>query len=164
MMETTHVGQTTFEFPTDTQLIATRLIKAPRSLVWQAHTQCDHIKRWQIGAEGWQVSACEMDVRPGGSYRDVYSGPDGGGFQFSGVYREVEEPERIVNTERMDDSPIETVNTLILSEEEGGTLIRAVVDYPSTEAREQILATGMLDGWSKSYDDLEEYLTTAVLL
>ncbi|MGV8083689.1 MAG: SRPBCC domain-containing protein [Coriobacteriia bacterium] len=163
MPETTQVGKTTFEFPNATQLVATRLVKAPRNLVWQAHTQCEHIERWQIGAEGWWMSACEMDVRPGGSYRFVYSGPEGAGFQFTGVYREVEEPERLVNTERLDDSPTETVNTLTLSEEEGGTLIRTVVDYPSAEVREQILATGMLDGWGSSYDALEEYLASAVV-
>lgn len=163
MQESRQHGKTTFEFPSDTQLVATRHVDAPRELVWAAHTECEHIKHWQVGAEGWSVSGCEIDLRVGGSYRFAYSGPEGAHFQFTGVYREIDAPERIVNTERMDDAPVETVNTLVLTEHEGGTLIRAIVDYPSAEVREQILATGMLEGWDKSYADLEEYLAASVV-
>jgi uncharacterized protein YndB with AHSA1/START domain len=106
------------------------------------------------------MPSCEVDLRPGGKWRYVYESHDGGsGFTMSGEYRDVEAPRKIVNTERMDDiSTVETVNTLTLEEQEGRTLVRTVVDYPSNQTREEIIATGMLDGWAESYDRLEVYL------
>jgi uncharacterized protein YndB with AHSA1/START domain len=47
---------------------------------------------------------------------------------------------------------------LELIEQDGHTVVRTTVDYPSKELREEIIATGMLDGWAESYDRLEEYL------
>jgi uncharacterized protein YndB with AHSA1/START domain len=101
---------------------------------------------------------CEMDLRPGARWRYGWEGPDAPSFQMSGEYREVVAPERIVNTESMDDGPVETLNTLTLTEEEGRTVIRTVLRYPSKEVRDEILATGMMDGWAESYDRLEDLL------
>jgi uncharacterized protein YndB with AHSA1/START domain len=162
MATVTEVRSTTFTMPDDTTLVATRTIDAPREAVWAAHTQCEHLQRWQLGPEGWTMPVCEIDLRPGGTYRYVYQGPGGEGFQFTGTYREVVAPERIVNTEMLDEGPTETVNTLTLKEENSRTVIHVVVEYPSKEVREEALATGMLDGWAKSYDDLEAYLRTMV--
>ena len=154
----TRIGATTFTQPSDTQLVATRVFEVPRELVWAAHTQCEHLQKWQLGPEGWTMPTCQVDLRPGGSYRYVYAGPEGAGFQFSGAYREVQPPERLVNTEMLDDGPTETLNTLTLAEENGHTILRVVVDYPSREVREEIIATGMLEGWAESYDVLDTYL------
>ena len=158
MATVTQVGATTFTRPNDTHLIATREFSAPRDLVWEAHTRCEHVKEWLLGPEGWTMPVCEIDLRPGGKWRYVYAGPDGSGFQMSGEYREVEAPERIVNTETMDDAPIVTLNTMTLTEDGGRTSLRIVVEYPSTEVREDIIATGMMDGWAGSYDRLQTYL------
>lgn len=161
MTDVTRVGKMEFERPNDTQLVATRVIDAPRDLVWAAHTRCDHVREWLTGPEGWSMPECRIDLRPGQGWRYVYEGPGARGFAMSGEYREVREPDRIVNTERMDGAPGETVNSLSLSERDGHTLVRTVVDYPSREIREEIIGTGMMDGWAESYDRLESYLQTA---
>jgi uncharacterized protein YndB with AHSA1/START domain len=158
MVSPIQVGSMTFTKPNDTQLTATRELDAPRELVWAAHTQCEHVRKWLLGPEGWTMPVCEIDLRPGGKWRYVYKGPDGAGFQMSGEYRDVKSPERVVNTEKMDDYPTETLNTLTLSEENGRTIVHTVVEYPSKEIREEIIATGMLGGWAESYDRLQEYL------
>lgn len=158
MSDVTRVGATEFDRPSDTQLTATRVIDAPRDLVWAAHTQCEHTRHWLLGPEGWQMPVCEIDLRPGGRYRYVYKGPDGPGFSMSGEYRDVRDHERIVNTETMDDAPGETLNTLELTEADGRTTIRTMVEYPSRELREELISMGMLDGWAESYDRLESYL------
>lgn len=159
MQTQTRIGATTFEQPSDTQLVATRVFDASREMVWAAHTQCRHLQHWQLGPEGWSMPQCEVDVRPGGQYRYVYAGPDGAGFQFSGEYREVHEPDLLVNTEMLDDGPTRTLNTLTLTEQpDGRTLLRVEVEYPSRYVREEVIATGMLEGWAESYDVLEEYL------
>ncbi|MGH7448150.1 MAG: SRPBCC domain-containing protein, partial [Longimicrobiales bacterium] len=54
----------------------------------------------------------------------------------------------------------ETLNTLTLSEEDGRTTVVSTVLYPSKEARDAAMATGMEDGWAVSNDRLEEYLRT----
>lgn len=152
------VGSMTFTKPTATRLTARRVLDAPRTLVWAAHTQCGHVREWLLGPEGWTMPVCEIELRPGGKWRYLYAGPDGAGFQMSGEYKEVETPERIVNTERMDDYPSETFNSMTLTEEGGRTVVDTIVDYPSEEIREEIIATGMMDGWAASYDRLETYL------
>jgi uncharacterized protein YndB with AHSA1/START domain len=58
----------------------------------------------------------------------------------------------------MRDPRMHPLNTLTLTEEQGRTLVHTVVEYPSKDVREEIIATGMLDGWAESYDRLEEYL------
>jgi uncharacterized protein YndB with AHSA1/START domain len=158
MTEITHVGSMTFFRPDDTTLVAERVLDAPRDLVWSAHTECGHVRQWLLGPEGWTMPTCEIDLRAGGKWRYVYAGPDGATFSLSGEYREVKAPERAVNTETMDDGPIATLNTLTLVETGGRTLLRTVVEYPSKEIREAIIATGMMGGWAESYERLERYL------
>lgn len=155
------VRSMTFTKPNDTQLLATREIAAPREQVWAAHTQCDLVRQWLLRQEGWTMPECEIALHPGGDWRYVFEGPDGSSFQMSGVYSEVQAPERLVSTERMDDSPAETVNTMTLTERMGRTFIETLVEYPSNELREEIIATGMMDGWAESYDRLESFLSGA---
>ena len=157
---TTKVGSMTFSRPNATTLVAERVIDARRDLVWDAHTKCEHVRQWLLGPEGWTMPSCEIDLRAGGKWRYVYQSHDGEtGFSMSGEYREIEVPRRIVNTERMDEiSEVETINTLTLEEQGQQTLVRTVVDYPSEQVREDIIATGMMDGWAESYDRLEAYL------
>jgi uncharacterized protein YndB with AHSA1/START domain len=158
MASTTQVRSTSFTKPDDKTLVAEFTLEAPRELVWAAHTQCEHVKQWLLGPEGWTMPTCEIDLRPGGRWRYVYRGPDGTSFSMSGEYRELDTPERLVNTETMEGSPGSTLNTLILTEQEGRTTINTVVEYPSQEMREAIIETGMMDGWAESYERLERYL------
>ena len=130
MTDSINVGSMTFTKPNDTTLVADRTLEAARELVWAAHTECRHIKQWLLGPEGWTMPTCEIDLRPGGAWRYVYQGPDGATFSMSGEYRLVEAPERVVNTETMDDAPVQTLNTLTLVEEEGRTVLHTVVEYP----------------------------------
>lgn len=77
-----------------------------------------------------------------------------------GVYREIVPPERLVNTESWGGDWPETVNTLVLTEEDGKTTITLTVLYPSEEARDAALGTGMKDGADMSFDRLAAYLRT----
>ena len=81
-------------------------------------------------------------------------------MEMRGEYREVEPPERLVHTESWGGDWPETLNTLILSEEDGMTTMAQTVLYPSKEARDRALGTGMEKGASISFDRLDEYLRT----
>lgn len=155
-------SDTTFTTPNDTDVVATRTFDAPRELVWDAFTKPEHIQRWLLGPDGWEMPICELDLRPGGKYRYGWAeaGTGANPFELSGEIREVEAPERIVHTEQfMGEGPAAIV-TLELTEEDGKTRMTTTMSYPSKEIRDQVLATGMTDGAGKSYDRLQEYLGT----
>jgi uncharacterized protein YndB with AHSA1/START domain len=153
-------GETTFTTPSNRELTATRVVDAPRSVVWEAWTNPKHVSRWMLGPEGHTMPVCEIDLRQGGRWHFQWRMPDGGKLDMNGEYLEVDEPERLVNTERWGGDWPETVNTLILTEENGQTTMICTILYPSREAREKARGTGMEQGWSQSYERLDDYLPT----
>jgi uncharacterized protein YndB with AHSA1/START domain len=70
----------------------------------------------------------------------------------------VKPPERLVSTERWGPEWPETINTLVLTEKDGRTTLTQTVLYPSKEARDAALKTGMKDGANQSYDRLEAHV------
>ena len=87
----------------DRELVVTRVIDAPRRLVFKAWTQPEHIARWW-GPQGFTTIHCEMDIRVGGAYRFGMRSPQGTEHWKRGVYREIVEPERIVFTFAWEDA------------------------------------------------------------
>jgi uncharacterized protein YndB with AHSA1/START domain len=154
------VNATRFTTPSDREIVMTRVFDAPRSLVFDAFTNPDHLTQWMLGPEGWAMPVCEVDLRPGGAWRFVWRRSDGTELEMSGVYQEVAPPERLVNTESWGPEWPETVNTLTLAEEDGRTRVTSTLLYPSKEARDAALQTGMKDGASMSFERLAELLRT----
>ena len=150
--------ETTFTTPSDREIVMTHVVDAPRALVFEAHTSPEHVPHWLTGPEGWTMPVCEIDLRPGGEWHFVWRREDGSEMDMRGEYREVEPPARLVNTESWGADWPQTLNTLVLDEEDGRTTITSTILYPSQEARDAALATGMKDGASTSYDRLAEYL------
>ena len=62
--------------PSDTEVRVTRDFKAPRELIWRAHTEPTLFQRWIGGYPGWSMPVCEMDVRPGGSFLTCIHNPE----------------------------------------------------------------------------------------
>jgi uncharacterized protein YndB with AHSA1/START domain len=152
--------QTEFTLPSDREIVARRVLNAPRPLVWEASTSPEHLPRWLLGPEGWSMPICEIDLRPGGAWRYGWHGPEGALMQMRGVFSEIVPPERLVNTESWGEDWPDTLNTLVLTEEAGRTVLTTTVLYPSKDARDAALDTGMKEGWAQSYDRLEHYLRT----
>jgi uncharacterized protein YndB with AHSA1/START domain len=96
----------------------TRIFDAPRELVWQAWTDPAHFAQWFGEYDSTiPLETASMDVRPGGEWRVIMHVPTEGEIPFSGVYREVVEPERLVLTLRIPDgSGNEEVLTVVLTE------------------------------------------------
>lgn len=154
------IGSTTFTTPSDHEIVMTRVFDAPRTLVWEAWTNPEHLPNWLLGPEGWTMPTCEIDLRAGGEWRFGWRKADGEEMQMRGAYREVAPPERIVSTESWGGDWPETVNTLVLYEEDGKTRVTQTLVYPSKEARDAALQTGMKEGASMSFDRLAQYLQT----
>jgi len=151
------VGSTTFTTPSDREVVMTRVFDAPRSLVWEAWTNPEHVPQWLLGPEGWTMPVCEIDLRPGGEWHFVWRRTDGTEMEMRGEYREITPPERLVCTESWGGDWPETLNTLILTEDDGKTTMTQTVLYPSKEARDAALETGMKEGASESFDRLAEH-------
>jgi uncharacterized protein YndB with AHSA1/START domain len=154
------VGATTFTTPSDREIVMTRVVDAPRRLVFEAWTNPEHVPDWMLGPEGWTMPVCEIDLRPGGAWHFVWRRSDGTEMEMRGMYKEIAPPKRLVSTESWGGDWSETLNTLVLSEEDGKTTITLTVLYPSKEARDAASKTGMKEGASESFDRLAEYLRT----
>lgn len=146
--------------PTDREIVMTRVFDAPRDLVFDAWTKPDLLRRWLGVRNGWTFAVCEVDLKVGGAYRFVWRGPEGNELGMGGVYREIVRPERVVSTEKFDESwyPGEALDTLELSEKDGRTTCTTTVRYESKEARDAAAQTGMATGVEESYEVLDRIL------
>jgi uncharacterized protein YndB with AHSA1/START domain len=154
------LGTTAFTTPSDTEAALSRVFDAPARLVFAAHTEPEHVKKWLLGPPGWTMPICEIDLRPGGSWHFGWQKDDGETMEMHGVYQEVEPHTRVVNTENWGGDYPETLNTLTLDEADGRTTLTVLVRYPSKAARDAAVATGMTDGASTSYDRLDAVLAS----
>ncbi|HEY7682077.1 MAG TPA: SRPBCC family protein [Gemmatimonadales bacterium] len=155
-------GVTTYSTPTDREVVITRVVDASRRVVFDAWTNPRHVSQWLLGPEGWTMPVCEIDLLPGGSWRYVWRKSDGSELAMGGSYREVVPPERLVSTEKWGPEWPETVNSLVLAESGGQTTITLTITYPTKEARDAALKTGMKEGSDQSFARLDEMLRALV--
>jgi len=155
--------------PSDLEIVMTRTFDAPRALVWEAMSKPELIKQWLFSPPGWSMIVCEEDVRVGGAFRWQWGSAEGPGMSMHGVYREVAPPQRLVRTELFDfgcgipeGGGAEQVCTLVLQEENGKTHLTLTAVYPSKEARDGALASGMEEGVKAGYNQLDELLSAKV--
>ena len=148
----------------DREIVITRAFDAPRKLVFDAFTKPELVKQWLLGPDGWSMPVCEIDLKVGGKYRYVWRrDKDGTEMGMGGVYREIVAPERIVATEKFDQTwyPGEALGTFVLIEQAGKTTLTETILYESREARDGVLKSGMKKGVVASYDRLEKLLEKA---
>ena len=146
--------------PADDQILITREFDAPKHLVFEAYTAPELVKRWWHANRG-EMTTCEIDLRVGGKWRFAMVTPDGVEVAFHGEYREIVPDERIVATELFEVAPPEyppdpTVNTASFTETDGRTTLTILVEAPSKEIRDAIIASGMEEGLQDALALLEE--------
>ena len=163
-MVTTMNKKTQVSLPSDSEVEVTRDFRAPRTLVWQAHTEPKLMRRWLVGYPGWSMPVCEMDVRPGGKYRWRWrSDEDGKEFGFFGEFKDVDKPALLSHHQYYDpgdlggampsDNPCKIRNSFI--ETDGITTLTTRMDFGSKEARDAAISTGMTDGMEVNYEGLD---------
>jgi uncharacterized protein YndB with AHSA1/START domain len=146
----------------DREIVMTREFNAPKTMLFEAWTKPELVKRWLAGPEGWTMTACEIDLHVGGSYRYEWTHRNGQRMGMGGVYREIVPAERIVATEKFDESwyPGGAIVTTSLNEKSGITTVETKVTYDSHEARDGVLRSPMETGVAASYDRLETLVAT----
>lgn len=148
--------------PSDREIRLTRVFNAPRRLVFEAFTKAAHIQKWW-GLKSLTMTECDIDFRIGGRWRFVLRSDDGQVHPFTGEYREIVPPERIVQTFIYDVEGIRdmvAVETMTLEERDGRTLFTNTILHANKEARDGHLASGMEPGAAESFDRLAELLRT----
>ncbi|BCJ57776.1 SRPBCC family protein [Micromonospora endophytica] len=149
------------ETPGDREIVLSRVFDAPARLVFAAFTRPDLLMRW-YGAGGWRLVECEVDLRVDGRWRFVSQGPGGERMVQSGVYREVDPPHRIVQTELFDEQsyPGQTLVRHDFTELVGRTTVTTTLRFATPEGRATALRYPMARGIAQSYTRLAGLLAT----
>lgn len=143
--------------PTERVLVLQRVFDAPRELVFQAWTEPHHLTQWSC-PNGFTLTHCEGELRPGGAWRSCMRSPDGKDLWLGGVYREIQAPDRLVFTHAwLDDHGKpghETVVTVTFAERGGKTeMTFRQAEFESVESRD-----GHRGGWTECFDKLATYV------
>jgi len=137
-----------------------RFLEAPPELVYRACTEGEYLRRW-FGPRRLEVTECDIDLRVGGTWRIVQRAPDGMEFAFHGEFLELGPPYRRVGTFVYEGAPEhEAVETLVLEEVEGGTMLTTTTRHSSLEARDMQVANGMEEGIIESMERLVELVAS----
>jgi uncharacterized protein YndB with AHSA1/START domain len=159
------------------EFLISRTFDAPREKVWKAFAEFERMKQW-FSPKGFAVKTAKMDFRPGGTYHYCLRSADGTEMWGRAVYREITAPERLVWVNSFSDKhgglgrhpmaptwPLEMLTTVNLAEQGGKTTVtvRWQPLNPSEEERATFDAGhgSMKQGWTGTFDQLEEYLAKA---
>ncbi len=160
--------------PTSAELVLTRVINAPRDLVWQAHTDCAHLKHWW-GPKGFTLHTCKMDLRPGGTFLYGMTSPTGQPMWGRWVFREIVAPERLVYVVSFSDEnagvtrhpmapkwPAEMLCIGTFAEQDGRTLMTSRITAINADAEESAIFEAGFDsmrgGFGATWDQFDAYL------
>lgn len=155
------MDQRTETTPAETfDLSITRILDAPRGLVFRAWSAPEHLMRWW-GPKDFTMQSAEMDFRPGGKWRTCFRSPEGQDHWAEGTYSEIVEPERLAFTFawQEDDGTSGPKMQTIVTLEDLGDRTRLVFKqgvYATAEIRHSHEG-----GWGECLDRLETYLAQA---
>jgi uncharacterized protein YndB with AHSA1/START domain len=156
-------NETIVKRTSDRELVVTRTFDAPAHIVFDAWTKPELLKQWWAPKSfGVSLFECEQDLRVGGAYRFAFGRDPKSPEVFTGRYLEVDPPARLVFTqiyERMAHVG-EAVVTAIFDESQGRTRLILRQVFPSKEALEGALASGMERGMRITLDQLDELVAS----
>src|SRR5215471_4120051 len=126
----------------DREIVVSRVISAPRELVFEAFTQVRHLSRWW-GPEGFSTTTRSFEFRVGGTWDFVMHGPDGTDYQEWITWREIVPPERIVMravfpTKKLRDEAVEKYHAI----EGGEQTLRNLAAYVAELTRNETNTKG----------------------
>jgi uncharacterized protein YndB with AHSA1/START domain len=159
------MNPTTVERRSDRELVITRTFNGPARILFDAWTQPALLKRWWAPCSlDVTLLACDADARVGGTYRFVFGRDASHPMAFSGAYTEVTPYSRLVYTqifEPMRDAG-EAIVTVAFDEKRGRTRLVLRELYPSKEALDGAIASGMEDGMRETMEQLERLVESSI--
>lgn len=156
------MASTAREYPSDREVIFTRVLDAPRELVWKVWSDVTHLHQWW-GPVGFTTTTHEFEFAPGGVWRLVMHGPDGTDYPTRIVFREVVEPSRIVyeNSWDLPGAPLEFtgVNTFDATGDETTKLTMRMTFADVSAFKTAVERYGVLEGGTQTFDRLNDYVS-----
>jgi uncharacterized protein YndB with AHSA1/START domain len=149
----------TVELPSDTTIRMTRTFKAPKALLFEAHSKPEHLRKWW-GQRDSPLSVCDIDFRVGGTWRFVQRSTNSGEvYGFHGEFREISPPDLITWTFEFEGMPGHvSVETIRFVEANGETTLIAESSFDSKEERDGMIESGMEAGAAETWDRLAELM------
>lgn len=152
------ISTTAVERKSERELVVTRTFNGAARIVFDAWTRPDLLKRWWAPKSfGVSLFECDSELRVGGAYRYAFGRDPGNPEVFSGRFIEVEPPVRLVLTqvyERAREAG-EAIVTVTFEESQGRTHLTVHQLFPSKEALDRAVASGMERGMRETFDQLE---------
>ena len=145
--------------PADAPVIEfTRLLDAPRELVWAVWTDPRHVGQWW-GPNAFTITTHSMDVRPGGMWDFAMHSAEHGDYENRITYREVVRPERLVYSHGEPGDPDQFHVTVTFTPEGRKTRLVMRSRFPSLAARDRVIReVGAVEGGQQHLDGLEALL------
>ncbi|MFT3924191.1 MAG: SRPBCC family protein [Myxococcales bacterium] len=158
-------NETIMQLTSDREIVIERTFNAPPRLVFDAWTKPEFVKRWWAPKGlGVAMVSCEADVRVGGKYRYVIKPARFDAVAFSGEYSEITPYSRLVYTQFFE--PMRNAGAVVVSVsfEDLGDRTHLISHelYPSKEAREAALSSGMEQGMRQTMDQLDELVASLI--
>ena len=139
--------------PSDTEILIVREFAAPREVVFEAWTRPEHVTQWW-DPSGMPLASCDIDLQPNGGFRFVPREPKP---PFTGVYRSIAPPERLVFATVVAPSGAESIGTLLFEERDGRTILRLTIACASKEDRDALLEMRVAEGTVRTLENLHQY-------
>lgn len=144
-------------------LVMTRVFDAPRELVFKAWTDAKHVAQWW-GPNEFTNPVCEIDARVGGALRIHMRAPNGVVYPMTGVFEEIDEPERLVFlSSALDDkgnSMFDVLSMVTFAEQGGKTALTLQARVVKATAQAPQYLQGMQAGWTQSLERLGAHLAS----
>ena len=136
-----------------------REFDAPVEAVFRAHAEPELVKQW-LGPNGYEMDIERWDFTTQGGYRYVHRSPEGEEYWFNGTFHTVRDNEFAVQTFEFEGVPdVVAIESMTFEDlGDGRTRLRGWSTYPSVEARDGMVASGMEIGLREGYDRLDGIL------
>ncbi len=143
------------------EIVTTRLLDAPRELVWKVWTEQAHIEKWW-GPIGFTTTTEQMDVRVGGHWQHTMHGPDGVDYPGKMHYQEIKMPERLVYFHGGDKgapAEVEFTSEVTFEDVDGKTLLTMRMVFSSAEELARVQKKyHAIEGAKQNIGRLAEYV------
>jgi uncharacterized protein YndB with AHSA1/START domain len=129
------------------EIALSRVVDAPRELVWRAWTQLEHLERWW-GPDGFTTTTHEIDVRVGGVWRFIMHGPDGVDYNNRLTFREVTPPDHLTYVHDEEGAGLvpEFTTTVTFEDVDGKTRVTMRSEFASKADRDRVWEDGAKEG------------------
>ncbi|WP_426418779.1 SRPBCC family protein [Bradyrhizobium genosp. A] len=144
----------------DREIVMSRVIDAPRDLVFEAWSDPKHLPQW-FGPKGFKIETFEIDVRVGGVWRFNMIGPDGTVYPNRMRFRRIERPSFMEMDHGVDhdDDPSMFRATVTFAEQSNGKTVLMMRQLAaSTEQRDHMIGFGAVEYGYQTLDKLAAYV------